>query len=65
MKTSHIPEQQSLERRQASSPFLTLSVVSLAIFLDALDVSIVTIALPKIQRDLALNTAELQWVPGI
>jgi EmrB/QacA subfamily drug resistance transporter len=65
MKTSHIPEQQSLERRQVSSSFLTLSVVSLAIFLDALDVSIVTIALPNIQRDLALNTAELQWVPGI
>ena len=65
MKTSQIPEQQSLERRHISSPFLTLSVVSLAIFLDALDVSIVTIALPSIQRDLALNTAELQWVPGI
>ena len=68
IKTSQVPEQQSLEQRQVAVriyPFLPLSVVSLAIFLDALDMSIVTIALPNIQRDLALNTAELQWVPGI
>jgi MFS family permease len=44
---------------------LVLVVVSLAIFLDALDVSIVTIALPHIQLDLQLTTTELQWVPGI
>ncbi len=67
MKTSPVAEPQSLERSWQERTYrsLTLVVVSLAIFLDALDVSIVTIALPNIQRDLQLTTTQLQWVPGI
>ncbi|GLV54436.1 MFS transporter [Dictyobacter sp. S3.2.2.5] len=67
MKTSPVTEQQNCEQREqgSTSHSLTLAVVSLAIFLDALDVSIVTIALPNIQQDLQLTTTELQWVPGI
>lgn len=57
------PEKQGIQTGAWRS--LVLVVVSLAIFLDALDVSIVTIALPHIQLDLRLTTAELQWVPGI
>lgn len=40
-------------------------VVSMAIFLDTVDVSIVNVALPDLQRGLHLSTADLQWVPGI
>src|SRR5258708_4661233 len=67
MKTSPVTAQQILEGRGQGRMYrsLTLAVVSLAIFLDALDVSIVTIALPTIQRDLQLTTTELQWVPDI
>ena len=67
MKTFPTTARQILERGQQGRTYLrlTLTVVSLAIFLDALDVSIVTIALPNIQRDLQLTTTELQWVPGI
>src|SRR5712664_738336 len=57
------PEKQGMQASTWHS--LALIVVSLAIFLDALDVSVVTIALPNIQRDLQLTTTELQWVPGI
>jgi MFS family permease len=53
------------ELRAGTWRSLALIVVSLAIFLDALDVSIVTIALPHIQVGLQMTTTELQWVPGI
>jgi hypothetical protein len=51
VRTSPITKQQNWEQREQGSTyhFLTLAVVSLAIFLDALDVSIVIIALPNIQ----------------
>src|SRR5947209_6314064 len=67
MKTSPVTKQQCSAREQRAGTYhsLALVVVSLAIFLDALDVSIVTIALPNIQRDLQLTTTELQWVSGI
>ncbi len=39
-------------------------VVSMAIFLDALDVSIVNVALPAIKLELHLTTADLPWVQG-
>ena len=42
-----------------------LVLVSMALFLDAVDVSIVNIALPNIQRDLQLTTTDLQWVQGV
>ncbi|MGW4637629.1 MFS transporter [Sphaerisporangium sp. NPDC004334] len=39
-----------------------LTVLSAVIFLDALDVSMVGVALPSIQADLGLSTSTLQWV---
>lgn len=39
-----------------------LAVLSAVIFLDALDVSMVGVALPSIQHDLGLTTSSLQWV---
>jgi MFS family permease len=40
----------------------TLLVLCGALFLDALDVSMIGVALPSIRRDLALSTSTLQWV---
>jgi MFS family permease len=40
----------------------TLIVLSGALFLDALDVSMVGVALPSIREDLGLSTEQLQWV---
>src|ERR1700729_3383881 len=39
-----------------------LIVLCGALFLDALDVSMVGVALPSIRTDLGLSTASLQWV---
>ena len=39
-----------------------LVVLCGALFLDALDVSMVGVALPSIRADLGLSTASLQWV---
>src|SRR6059058_5702185 len=39
-----------------------LLTVSIVIGLDALDVSMVGVALPSIQADLGLSTSALQWV---
>ncbi|WP_431677658.1 MFS transporter [Kitasatospora sp. KL5] len=49
---------------QAWSPRLwgTLVVLCAALFLDALDVSMVGVALPSIGTDLHLSTSALQWV---
>ena len=43
-------------------PALVLGVLSASILLDALDLSITQVALPSIQRKLALPAAMLQWV---
>src|SRR4051812_50175324 len=43
-------------------PAIVLGVLSASILLDALDLSITQVALPSIQRDLALPAAALQWV---
>ncbi|MET7355785.1 MULTISPECIES: MFS transporter [Streptomyces] len=40
----------------------TLVVLCAALFLDALDISMVGVALPSIRSDLHLSTAQLQWV---
>jgi EmrB/QacA subfamily drug resistance transporter len=45
-----------------SRPALALGVLSASILLDALDLSITQVALPSIQRELALPAATLQWV---
>jgi MFS family permease len=39
-----------------------LAVLCAAMFLDALDVSMMAVALPSIQRSLHMSTASLQWV---
>lgn len=43
-------------------PALVLGVLSASILLDALDLSITQVALPSIQRELALPATTLQWV---
>ncbi|GHO92194.1 MFS transporter [Reticulibacter mediterranei] len=39
-------------------------LVSMAVFLDTVDVSIINVALPHLQQDLKLTTTDLQWVQG-
>ncbi|MEU8316929.1 MFS transporter [Nonomuraea sp. NPDC048881] len=46
----------------SSSRWGALAVLCAVIFLDALDVSMVGVALPAIQHDLGLSTSSLQWV---
>jgi MFS family permease len=41
---------------------LVLAVLSAAILLDALDLSITQVALPSVQRELALSAGVLPWV---
>ncbi len=43
-------------------PWALLAVVCIGQFMVVLDVSIVNVALPAIQRDLKLSTAGLQWI---
>ncbi len=66
MKAPFSTEERLVQREKRTERWrsLALVVVSLAIFLDALDVSIVNVALPNIQRDLALPTTDLPWVQG-
>ena len=44
------------------SPWATLAVLALAQFMVVLDVTIVNVALPDIQRDLSFSADNLQWV---
>jgi EmrB/QacA subfamily drug resistance transporter len=44
------------------SPWATLAVLALAQFMVVLDVTIVNVALPDIQRDLGFSADDLQWV---
>jgi EmrB/QacA subfamily drug resistance transporter len=44
------------------SPWATLAVLALAQFMVVLDVTIVNVALPDIQRDLSFSPDNLQWV---
>jgi EmrB/QacA subfamily drug resistance transporter len=48
--------------RMDALAWATLFVLSGAIFLDALDVSMVGVALPSIRHDLGMSTTSLQWV---
>ncbi|HEV3292286.1 MAG TPA: hypothetical protein VG123_25195, partial [Streptosporangiaceae bacterium] len=41
--------------------WLTLAILLLAAFMNLLDVSIVNIAIPSIQRDLHASYADVQW----
>jgi EmrB/QacA subfamily drug resistance transporter len=53
-----VPESEGLSARQWG----TLLVLCGALFLDALDVSMIGVALPSIRTDLGLSTDALQWV---
>ena len=66
MKTSFPTEQrwEQQEKHIGRWRSVMVVVVSMAIFLDALDVSIVNVALPSIKLDLHLTTADLPWVQG-
>jgi MFS family permease len=50
------------EARWSALQWGTLLVLCAALFLDALDVSMVGVALPSIGRELDLSTSSLQWV---
>ncbi|WP_433894005.1 MFS transporter [Streptomyces sp. CA-111067] len=52
----------STEARWSALQWGTLFVLCAALFLDALDVSMVGVALPSIGADLDLSTSSLQWV---
>ena len=66
MKTPSLTEQRSELRVKRTERWRSLAVVvlSMAIFLNTVDVSIVNVALPTIKLDLQLTTTDLQWVPG-
>jgi len=60
----------SQEARPASvsrwrRPSLVLALLAVAQFIDVLDVTIVNVALPRIQRDLHFSGNNLQWVVSI
>jgi EmrB/QacA subfamily drug resistance transporter len=52
----------ALETRLSTRSWIMLIVLCGALFLDALDVSMVGMALPSIGSDLHLSTSKLQWV---
>src|SRR5688572_14225164 len=58
MTTAAPPASASLDRRAWGA----LLVLCSALFLDALDVSMVGVALPSISADLSMSTGSLQWV---
>src|SRR5919198_3983306 len=43
-------------------PWLTLAVVGAAFFMTVLDVAIVTVAIPSIQKDLSMAESTVQWL---
>ncbi|GHO99065.1 MFS transporter [Reticulibacter mediterranei] len=61
--TGRLSQPQS-ERSGSRQRQIALLIVCIAVFLDALDTSIVNVALPSIQGDLHLTTLDLPWVPG-
>lgn len=67
MKTQFTAERLLEQRGEATGVWkrqVALILVCLAIFMDALDTSIVNIALPNIQRDLHMTITDLPWVQG-
>ena len=42
--------------------WLTLAVVCIAVFMLLLDVTVVNVALPDIQKDLGSSFSDIQWV---
>jgi EmrB/QacA subfamily drug resistance transporter len=56
------PADRSAEQRWSPRLWAILFVLCGALFLDALDVSMIGVALPVIRTDLHLNTSSLQWI---
>jgi EmrB/QacA subfamily drug resistance transporter len=51
-----------MTNREDSRKNMVLLVLCAAMFLDSLDTSLVSVALPRIQHDLGLSNASLQWL---
>jgi EmrB/QacA subfamily drug resistance transporter len=60
--TSHSPSLEADAERLSTRAWATLLVLCGALFLDALDVSMIGVALPSIRTDLHMSTSSLQWV---
>src|SRR5882757_10353962 len=56
------PEKLCAERQWSPRLWAILLVLCGALFLDALDVSMVGVALPSIRSSLSLSTSSLQWI---
>src|SRR6266567_9184358 len=56
------PGHDAASQRWSSRRWALLIVLCGALFLDALDVSMVGVALPSIRSSLGLSTSSLQWV---
>jgi EmrB/QacA subfamily drug resistance transporter len=50
------------DARPHGNPFVALAIVLVAAFMVLLDISIVNVAIPSIQRDLHATFPEIQWV---
>ena len=48
--------------RHSTNPWVVLVIICLAQFMVVLDATIVNVALPSIQKDLAMSEADLQWI---
>lgn len=59
---SSLTQQQPLSTRLDPRAWGMLLVLCGALFLDALDVSMIGVALPSIRDDLHMSTSSLQWV---
>src|SRR4051794_15974147 len=57
MDDGRLPESEGMQRK-----WWTLLVVCLAVFMLLLDITVVNVALPKIQEDLHASFSDLQWV---
>ena len=50
------------DARPHGNPFVALAIVLVAAFMVLLDISIVNVAIPSIQRDLGATFSQIQWV---
>ncbi len=62
ISTSHVASLDTGADRLSRRAWATLLVLCGALFLDALDVSMIGVALPSIRTDLGMSTSSLQWV---
>src|SRR5487761_1520379 len=51
-----------MSQRTSTNPWVVLVLICIAQFMVVLDATIVNVALPSIQKDLALSEANLQWI---